>query len=40
MNRIARTFAAVLVTAGLITAVHVQADASQGTVMANHQWCC
>jgi hypothetical protein len=41
MNRIARTFAALIVAAGLTTAVAVQAQADSGQVTAgDHAWCC
>jgi hypothetical protein len=42
MNRIARTLAALIVAAGLTTAVtvHAQADASSGSLQANTLWCC
>lgn len=42
MNRIARTLVALLVAAGLTTAVTVQtqADTSSDTVQANTLWCC
>lgn len=43
MNRIARTLAALIVAAGLTTAVtvHAQADSTSGTVVAgDHHWCC
>ena len=41
MNRIARTLAALIVAAGLTTAVtvHAQADAASDTISAN-LWCC
>lgn len=42
MNRIARTLVALLVAAGLTTAVTVQAqaDTSSDSVQANTLWCC
>lgn len=42
MNRIARTLAALIVAAGLTTAVTVQAqaDSSSDTLQANTVWCC
>ena len=41
MNRIARTLVALLVAAGLTTAVtvHTQADTSK-VVAGDHAWCC
>lgn len=42
MNRIARTLAALLVAAGLTTAVTVQAQADSGQVVVagDGHWCC
>jgi hypothetical protein len=42
MNRIARALTALIVAAGLTTAVAVttQADASSDSLQANHLWCC
>jgi hypothetical protein len=39
MNRIARTLAALIVAAGLVTAVQAQADEAN-SVVAGHHWCC
>jgi hypothetical protein len=40
MNRIARTLAALLVAASLVTAAQAQVGDSADSVVAGHQWCC